>query len=108
MAPIDSAVDDIKSLVLRLEDRISTLESKLEGSTGSASAPTQTMRMILMGPPGAGMLLDIRSPQKRPRAWHVNRVIYRQGNPGTEDQGQVLRLPSRTYICTSLFCPHIC
>ncbi|KAK8199942.1 adenylate kinase-like protein cytosolic [Phyllosticta capitalensis] len=58
MAPIDSAVDDIKSLVLRLEDRISTLESKLEGSTGSASAPTQTMRMILMGPPGAelGML----------------------------------------------------
>ncbi|KAK8171040.1 adenylate kinase [Phyllosticta citrichinensis] len=54
MAPIDSAVDDLKSLVLRLEDRISVLESKMEGNTGSTPALTQTMRMILMGPPGAG------------------------------------------------------
>lgn len=59
MAPItDSVVDDLKSLVHRLESRIADLEAKVAGSDGTQS-PSQSMRMILMGPPGAGMPLLI-------------------------------------------------
>jgi adenylate kinase len=55
MAPItDNAVADLKTLVHKLESRISELESKLDGSKGSSDSDAGGMRMILMGPPGAG------------------------------------------------------
>ncbi|KAJ8611135.1 hypothetical protein MRB53_038130 [Persea americana] len=54
MAPItDSVVDDLKDMVRRLEHRVHELESKLQSGSGASSAPT-TMRMVIMGPPGAG------------------------------------------------------
>ncbi|KAF2710905.1 adenylate kinase cytosolic [Pleomassaria siparia CBS 279.74] len=52
MAPIpDQVVDDLKGLISKLEGRIAELESRLGGGGG---APTEGVRMILMGPPGAG------------------------------------------------------
>jgi adenylate kinase len=56
MAPItDNAVNELKSLVHRLESRISELEKKLDGGKNSSPSSGDGMRMILMGPPGAGM-----------------------------------------------------
>jgi adenylate kinase len=58
MAPItDSAVSDLKALVNKLESRIADLESKLDGGKSSLGGDAGSMRMILMGPPGAGMLM---------------------------------------------------
>jgi adenylate kinase len=55
MAPItDQIVDDLKSLVSKLEKRVAELESKASGTTHTA---TEQMRMVLMGPPGAGKIL---------------------------------------------------
>jgi len=55
MAPItDEAVGDLKDLVHKLEARVRQLEDRLgEGGKGP-KAPTESMRMILIGPPGAG------------------------------------------------------
>ncbi|KAL8869366.1 MAG: hypothetical protein Q9174_004326 [Haloplaca sp. 1 TL-2023] len=59
MAPIkDETVDGLRDLVQKLESRVQQLEARLEGS-GSGSAPSlrsdgPSIRMILMGPPGAG------------------------------------------------------
>jgi len=50
-----ASVDELKKLVSRLESRIEQLESKITGQGGS-SASEDGMRMIIMGPPGAGML----------------------------------------------------
>lgn len=57
MAPItDQMVDDLKSTISKLESRVQELEARLQGGKGGATAPSSTgsMRMILMGPPGAG------------------------------------------------------
>ncbi|KAF2640492.1 adenylate kinase-like protein cytosolic [Massarina eburnea CBS 473.64] len=55
MAPIqDSAVDDLKSVIARLESRIVDLEHKLAGTSGPSSSASESVRMILIGPPGAG------------------------------------------------------
>lgn len=61
MAPLsDQLVDTLRSTVDKLEARVAELEAKLEGKSGGQSAvsqsPAEGMRMILMGPPGAGML----------------------------------------------------
>lgn len=50
----DSVVDELKSTVSRLEQRIAELEGRLSGHGGSAPASQESVRMILMGPPGAG------------------------------------------------------
>jgi adenylate kinase len=56
MAPVtDSVVDELKSTVYKLEQRIAQLEGRLSGNGGGSSAPQESVRMILMGPPGAGM-----------------------------------------------------
>lgn len=59
MAPITTeAVDDLRNTVKRLEIRVQELESRLtEGGNGGPTAganPLQSMRMVIMGPPGAG------------------------------------------------------
>ena len=52
MAPIkDDIISDLKSAVHRLEKRVEELESRLSGGEKSS---VEAMRMILMGPPGAG------------------------------------------------------
>jgi len=56
MAPItDGDVSELKRIIQKLEGRIEQLESRLEGGSGtSSSSPAGSMRMIIMGPPGAG------------------------------------------------------
>jgi len=55
MAPIrDETVDSLKDLVSKLEARVDQLESKLQQGHGGSPKATPSMRMILMGPPGAG------------------------------------------------------
>lgn len=61
MAPIeDASVDALRDLVRKLETRVEQLESKLEQTTGGGSTRKQKattgIRMILMGPPGAGIV----------------------------------------------------
>lgn len=54
MAPtVEQIVDDIKSSIQKLESRMSDLEARVEGKAAGIAAPS-AMRMILMGPPGAG------------------------------------------------------
>jgi adenylate kinase len=53
MAPItDEQVGDLKDLVHKLESRVYSLEKRLEGD--KKPSLTDSMRMILIGPPGAG------------------------------------------------------
>lgn len=59
MAPVtDQVADELKALVRKLEDRVHELETRLGGgspsSSGSTANASQSMRMIIMGPPGAG------------------------------------------------------
>ena len=57
MAPIiDNTVDALRELVNKLESRVQQLEQKLEQAGGAPARPdSQSVRMILMGPPGAGL-----------------------------------------------------
>ena len=60
MAPItDDTVEALRDTIRKLESRVQQLEVKLGRSDGSAhggssSKAVQSVRMILMGPPGAG------------------------------------------------------
>jgi adenylate kinase len=57
MAPIqDASVDDLKHKVSTLEARIAELETRLGGGQAAAPQGQDGVRMILMGPPGAGKL----------------------------------------------------
>lgn len=89
MAPItDEVVDGLKSTIGKLEARIEDLESRLPGGGAKPKSVTEQMRLILMGPPGAGtlgltnwLLESASDPETR------------QGYPGPEHQGEVLCLP---------------
>ena len=65
MAPIkDDTVDSLRDLVKKLEARVEQLEAKVQQAGGDVTprAPKSTVesiRMILMGPPGAGKSSDI-------------------------------------------------
>ncbi len=57
MAPItDEIVHNLQDTIAKLEARVHQLESKLggDGTPGKAAPGGQSVRMILMGPPGAG------------------------------------------------------
>jgi hypothetical protein len=55
MAPLsDTVVDELKNTVHKLEKRIAELEGRLSGHGGGPSTAQESVRMILMGPPGAG------------------------------------------------------
>ncbi len=55
MAPIvESTVDSLKDTIHKLEKRVWELENKLEGRAPSSTNVSDQMRMILIGPPGAG------------------------------------------------------
>ena len=57
MAPItDEIIDKLNDTIHKLESRVKELEAKLNGSSsGGGANPLNSMRMVLMGPPGAGM-----------------------------------------------------
>ena len=67
MAPIrDETVDALRDLINKLESRVEQLEAKLHSTGGEApSRKTKSsggsIRMILMGPPGAGTYASLRA-----------------------------------------------
>ena len=65
MAPMQhETVDSLKGMVAELETRVAQLERRLHGDNRSKpKCGTESLRMILMGPPGAGMLsLPVQDP----------------------------------------------
>lgn len=62
MAPTaEDLVETLKSTVDKLESRVAELEGKLRSQAGGSTGGSQSndgMRMILIGPPGAGELLE--------------------------------------------------
>ena len=92
MPPIkDETVDALRDLVYKLEARVQDLEARLHPGDGRPKAGGTDMRMILMGPPGAGMSMAVAYHSCWPgRAdnWH------RQRDTGSQDQGEVLYLSS--------------
>jgi len=77
MAPIkDETVDALKDLVNKLETRVKQLEDKIQhGGSGAAPTASESVRMILMGPPGAGIC-----PAFSPDFWVVNTTWHRAIN----------------------------
>jgi adenylate kinase len=58
MAPLaEQVVDDLKQHIARLEGRIAELEGRLSPGQSKPSNTPEGVRMILIGPPGAGELL---------------------------------------------------
>ena len=86
----EQIIDQLKSHIGSLEQRLNALEGRM-GKTSSAGA--EGMRMILIGPPGAGTIPK-DGPMAMTTGQTANPTFHRQGHPGAEDQGKVLRLPS--------------
>ena len=80
MAPIkDETVDALKDLIHKLESRVEQLEAKLELKEGGPIARktksnTESIRLVLMGPPGAGMNLGSPACLDLPGTCVVNRL----------------------------------
>lgn len=56
MAPItDDIVSGLKDTIGKLEARVVDLESRLVNGDNKPKSVTEQMRIILMGPPGAGV-----------------------------------------------------
>ena len=67
MAP-SNELEYLKSLVAQLNDKIHTLEAKAKDAV--TPTPAQQLRMILVGPPGAGI------PQIRAVLPHITLLIH--------------------------------
>ena len=93
MAPLkDETVETLRDLVTKLESRVEQLEAKLNVANGGESKsnkPAESIRMILMGPPGAGMLLLLIRLTGRIQATNY---VYRKRHTSSKNQGKVLRL----------------
>lgn len=78
-------VETLKATVAKLEQKIEDLEGRLQGKLPSGSS--DSMRMILIGPPGAGMSRNDLEP--RPNAPIAESKLltvlfsHRQGNTST-------------------------
>lgn len=83
MAPItEEAVSGLKNTIQQLEAKVSELESRLANG-GKPKSAAEQMRIILMGPPGAGMQLKHNWSGKTKRQWILT-VSIRQGYSGPE------------------------
>lgn len=52
-------IEDLKDIVEKLKSRVEYLESKLPSPAATASVDVpKSIRMVLMGPPGAGKFLE--------------------------------------------------
>ena len=116
MAPTLDDVASIKDLINQLQTRVEQMERSIRN--GGQVTPAEQLRMILMGPPGAGKKRNPSlSPSHHPlRAPPLHRSIwiividglwdrwliswidnYRQGNTGPQHQRQVLHLSPGTF-----------
>lgn len=97
MTPIkDETVDSLRDLVHKLESRVQQLESRVDGSGGGSGQQTKrdgsSMRMVLMGPPGAGTGNHFRLLFYLPLT-----RSYRQRHSSPKNKGKVLRVSSGIY-----------
>jgi hypothetical protein len=89
MAPItDSTVSDLKDLVHKLEARVHQLEERLGDGGKKPKSLSDSMRMILIGPPGAGEPRSFKNTDST----NADTVFCREGHSSTANQEQVLRL----------------
>ncbi|KAH8160626.1 hypothetical protein CIB48_g7624 [Xylaria polymorpha] len=87
MGAIDTEFKRLHDVVTSLEDRVKRLEQRQSGEPLTA----ESIRMILIGPPGAGT-----SPSSAFGAWlrQVYRAsVPRKGHTGTQDKRKVFVLP---------------
>lgn len=56
-APASDQLANLKSLVSQLQAKIERLESQAAPAAPAAASPAAALRLVLMGPPGAGTLL---------------------------------------------------
>lgn len=55
MAPVtEEAVSGLKDIIGKLETRVQDLEERISNGSNKPKSVTEQMRLILMGPPGAG------------------------------------------------------
>lgn len=103
MGIIDDEMKRLQDVVSGLEDRVRSLEQRQSGESISPGG----VRMILIGPPGAGMC-PLESKQVGTKGWASDLLSRnfgprreialtsftdcRQGNAGAQDQGEVLVL----------------
>lgn len=65
MAPItEEAVSGLKNTINQLEAKVSELESRLANG-GKPKSAAEQMRIILMGPPGAGMQFKLLTVERQ-------------------------------------------
>lgn len=62
MAPMDDLTSQLKATVDALQKRVEDLESRLHGQAQQGGAGAEGMRMILIGPPGAGTSSQSHTP----------------------------------------------
>ncbi|KAL8346543.1 hypothetical protein RB601_003782 [Gaeumannomyces tritici] len=104
MGAIEDQIKRLGSVIEVLDARVKKLEQSAGLSAGSPTA--QELRMILIGPPGAGKFLApvvICALRARPPALELRQSLgtnqapfpaQRQGHPGPQDQGEVQLLSS--------------
>ena len=93
MAPAD-VLDEVRDLVKKLESRLGRVEARLDGRNPDQQSQLSQMRMILMGPPGAGNNRSMLLHKPELSSWNVEITHFRQRNSSAENQRQVLHLPS--------------
>ncbi|KAI9859240.1 MAG: adenylate kinase [Trichoglossum hirsutum] len=82
MAPVaDEIVDNLKDLVHKLESRVQQLEARLEHG---GPKPPRGLRMILMGPPGAGMLVFSEAFWLDGCSWYLGWLTFGIVGKGTQ------------------------
>lgn len=65
MAPItEDTAQRLHDLVHSLNNRIHALESRIDELEGKPKSPAEQMRLILMGPPGAGRSARTSTPSR--------------------------------------------
>ncbi len=59
----DETVDSLRDIINKLEARVQQLEAKLVGGRdgGASKSVSESIRMILIGPPGAGARFRVAS-----------------------------------------------
>lgn len=95
MGFVEDELQQLKDIISTLDSRIKRLEQRATGYPPS----TEEIRMILIGPPGAGAHHPACCfpPPPHPlfplKSLTTRAVAHRQGNAGPQDQGALLLLP---------------
>jgi len=91
MGYLEDEVKRLQGIIANIESRVKALEERQFGQQAQKKpVEDNTVRMILIGPPGAGMWALAKTMDISGRCAHP---AYRQGHSGPQDQGEVQLLP---------------